>query len=126
RECLRSAKARLSARPCRQRLRPASGRSPGNPARSCPSVHLPFSPVGPLSFLLPVAPTTCGPACGVQCPHTGALQHDPHPQVTLLSLEMSKILGGLGRVRVRSRNTELTEHQPLPDLTSRPSHCLHH
>src|SRR5439155_15734707 len=77
RVCLRSAKARLSARPCRQRLRPASGRSLGNPARSFPSVHLPFSPLGPLAFLLSVAPTTCGPACGVQCPHTGALAARP-------------------------------------------------
>jgi hypothetical protein len=41
RGCLRSAKAPLDARPYRQLLRPASGRSPGDPARSCPSVHLP-------------------------------------------------------------------------------------
>src|SRR5207245_9564645 len=88
-ECLRSAKARLSARPCRQRLRPASGRSLGNPARSCPSVHLPFSPSG-LSHSYcrsrrpPVGQLV---ACSVRTPEP--LQHDPHPQVTLLSLEMS-------------------------------------
>src|SRR5919112_883954 len=34
---LRSAKAPPGARPCRQRPRPASGRSPGNPTRSSPS-----------------------------------------------------------------------------------------
>src|ERR1019366_228592 len=51
RGCLRSAKAPLGVRPCRQRRRPAYGRSPGNPARSCPSVHLLLEP--PRASLIP-------------------------------------------------------------------------